>query len=106
MEPKCPSHKINIPTDREVVKTDSLKFPWKQDPHGYFLVKIAEEQICCGFVNNNHTMEVEFKGTNIDNIIKEIAKRKLVDLEHMGYITSELMIAKDCLENKQEYVQR
>ena len=45
-----------------------------------------------------------------DKIIKEIAKRKLVNLEQMGYIASELMIAKDCLKNNslasKKYIQR
>lgn len=107
---KCPFHKIEIPKDREIIKTDKLKFPWKQDPKGYFLVKIEKNQICCGFVNNKHKMKVEFRGKNPDKIIKEIAKRKLVNLEQMGYIASELMIAKDCLKNNslasKKYIQR
>jgi len=106
MKQKCPYHKIEIPADREIVETDDLKFPWKQDPYGYFLIKLENNRICCGFVNNNHVMEVEFRGTNPEKIIKEIAKRELVGLSQMGYIASELMIAKDCLENKKEYVQR
>jgi len=103
---KCPFHKINIPENRKIINTDKLKFPWKQDPSGYFLIKIENEQIYCGFVSNKHVMEIEFRGKNIDNIIKEIAKRKLVDLEHMGYIASELMIAENCLKNNKRYIQR
>jgi len=103
---KCPTHKINISEDRKIINCDNLKFPWKQDARGYFLVKIEKEQVCCGFINNKHIMKIEFKGKNIEKMIKEIAKRKLVGLEQMGYIASELMIAKDCLENKRAYVQR
>ena len=103
---KCPFHKIDIPANREVVETDQLEFPWKQDPHGYFLVKLEKKQICCGFVNNKHTMEVEFRGIDVDRMIKELAKRKLVNLAQMGYISSELMIAKNCLENNKKYTQR
>jgi len=99
MNKKCPYHKIKIPENREIVKTDKLKFPWKQDPRGYFLVKIKNDQIYCGFVSNKHKMKVEFKGKDPDKIIKEIAKRKLVGLAQMGYIASELMIAKNCLKN-------
>ncbi len=106
---KCPFHKIEIPENREIVETDKLKFSWKQDPKGYFLVKIEKDQICCGFVNNKHKMKVEFKGKSPDKIIKEIAKRKLVGLAQMGYIASELMIAKNYLKNNpanKKYIQR
>lgn len=103
---KCPTAKIQIPSDREVVETDKLEFPWRQDPNGYFLVKLENGMVCCGFVGNDNIMKVEFRGFDMDKMIKEIAKRELVDLEHMGYIASELMIAKNCLENGKEYVQR
>jgi len=51
-------------------------------------------------------MVVEFVGKKPEKIIKEIAKRNLCDLEHMGYIASELSIAHDCLKNNKNYVQR
>ena len=102
----CPFHTIEIPENREILKTDSLKFPWKEDPNGYFLVKIENDEIHCGFVNSSHKMEVEFIGKNPDKIIKEIAKRKLVNLEHMGYIAQEMQIALECLENNKNYIQR
>lgn len=103
---KCPQHKIEISENRELVNCDNKTFPWKQDPNGYFLVKIEDGLIKCGFVNNQNKMELELEGKDPDKIIKEIAKRKLCDLEHMGYISSELMIAKDCLENNKKYIQR
>ena len=103
---QCPFHKIEIPDDREVVFCDDLEFPWQKDQNGYFLVKIEKGQLCCGHVNNDHKMTVEFRGTDPDKIIKEIALRKLCDLEHMGYIAQELQIAAQCLEGKRKYVQR
>jgi len=105
MDP-CPCHPIDISEDREIVNTDKITFKWTQDPDGYFLVKIENGEIQCGFVNNNHKMTVEFRGTDPDNIIKEIANRKLVNLTHMGYIAQELQIAKVCLDKNKEYVQR
>src|SRR3989338_5976911 len=87
---------MEIPEDREIVETDSLAFPWREDKKGYFLVKIEEGKICCGYLVN-HKMTVEFRGRDPYNIIKEIAKRGLANLEHMGYIAAELMRAKDCL---------
>ena len=103
---KCPFHKIEISEDREIVKTDELKFPWRKDSKGYFLVKIENGVICVGHVKHNHKMDMEFRGKNPDKIIKEIAKRKLCSLEHMGYIASEVMIAKECIDKNKKYVQR
>ena len=103
---KCPLHKIEVSDDREVVEVDNLEFPWRQDPAGYFLVKLDNGDVCCGFVNNGHKLVIEFRGKDVEKMIKEIASRKLVDLEHMGYIASELMIAKNCLKSGKEYVQR
>ena len=51
-------------------------------------------------------MKIEFRGSDPDKIIKEIASRKLCSLGNMGYISSELMIAKDALDNKNKYTQR
>ena len=70
------------------------------------MVKIEAGFLHCGFANSKHEVKIEFIGKNVEKMIKEIAKRKICDLEHMGYIASELMIAKNCLENQKKYVQR
>ena len=104
---KCPSDTITVSQEREIILSDHLAFPWSKDPKGYFLVKIENGCICCGFVNHQHTMEVELKGKNVEKMIKEIARRKLCStFETMGYIAAELMIAKDALEKNKKYVQR
>ena len=103
---KCPFHKIEIPEDREVVETDDKEYEWSADPKGYFLIKLENGQICCGFVNPQHKMVVEIRGTDPEKMIKEIAKRELCSLEGMGYIASELMIAAKALENGKKYIQR
>jgi len=106
----CPIHNIEIPKNRDVILCDNLEFQWKQDKKGYFLVKIEKGMICCGFVNfienGKHRMVLELRGEKPDKIIKEIAKRNLCNMENMGYISSELMIAYDCLKNNKNYVQR
>jgi len=104
----CPIQKIEINQEREIINCDQLSFPWNQDSNGYFLVKIDNENeiICCGFVNINHEMIIEFQGTNPDKIIKEITKRDLCSKENLAYISSELMIAHNCLINNLAYVQR
>ena len=106
MKNKCPLHPIEVPEDREVIFSDGKEYPWKRDPKGYFLVKIENGMLCCGFVNSDHKMVLEIRGQKPDKIIKEIAERKLCSLENMGYIASELMIAKDALDKKKEYIQR
>ena len=103
---KCPIHPIDISEDREIVNCDKIEFPWRQDPKGYFLVKIEDSMIKCGFVNKDHKMILELQGKDPSKIIKEIARRELVNLEHMGYIASELMTASDALKNNKKYVQR
>ena len=107
----CPIKKIDIKEDREVVYTDNLTFPWNQDYNGYFLVKIDDEDnenkmLCCGFVNNEHKLIIEFRGKNPDKIIKEITRRNLCSKENLAYISSELMIAYHCMKNNTNYVQR
>ncbi|MBI2043237.1 hypothetical protein HYT25_02515 [Candidatus Pacearchaeota archaeon] len=102
----CPTSPIKIPAARKIIFTDEKKYPWKQDKKGYFLVKIQRGFLHCGFVNNRHEMKIEFVGKNPEKIIKEIAKRKLCDIEHMGYIASELIIAHECIKKNKKYAQR
>ncbi|MEK6830692.1 MAG: hypothetical protein AABX77_01560 [Nanoarchaeota archaeon] len=104
----CPHTEIEIKENREIVYCDNLNFPWKQDPNGYFLLKVDRENklLCCGFVDGNHKMVVEFRGKNPDKIIKEITRRNLCSKENLSYISSELMIAYFCLFNDKPYIQR
>ncbi|MBS3093724.1 hypothetical protein J4456_04050 [Candidatus Pacearchaeota archaeon] len=103
---KCPTEEIQIIKKREIVYTDEKQFPWTQDPNGYFLVKIENNLICCGFVDNEHRMTIEFRGKNPDKIIKEIVKRNLCENNHLTYIAQELMLAHECLINNTKYTQR
>ncbi|MDO8480471.1 MAG: hypothetical protein Q7S65_01500 [Nanoarchaeota archaeon] len=96
---------FEVPDEREITHTDALRFPWREDKAGYFLVKIEGKEIQCGFLANNK-MIFELRGTDPINMIKEIAKRNLINLEHMGYISAELMIAKQCVDSGKPYVQR
>jgi len=107
MKKLCPETPVKISEKREIILSDTFKQPWPEDPKGYFLVKIEQGTICCGFVEKKtHTLIVEFKGTNVFKMIQEIAKRKLCNLTTMGYIASELMIVKRALEENKEYKQR
>ncbi len=102
----CPIKKIDVLNNREIIYCDSLTFPWNQDPNGYFLVKIEEGVLCCGFVTPEHKLIIEFRGKNPDKIIKEVTRRNLCSKENLAYISSELMIAHSCLINHKKYTQR
>lgn len=103
----CPSHQITILENREIINTDNISFPWtEEDPNGYFLVRLENNQICCGFVTKDDKMKLELRGKNPDKMIKEIVKRNLCEKPHLAYISSELMIAYYCLTNNLKYTQR
>ena len=102
----CPTKHI-ILSDREKVNADKLIFPWRKNNKGYFLLKIEDGKVCCGFVNWKHHMLIEWQGTDSDKIMKDIAQRKLCsDHFAMAYIASELMRAEYHLKNNIIYVQR
>ena len=106
-ERKCPLAKITIPKDRKIIEVDSKDYQWKRDPFGYFLIKIENECICCGFVNGKtHEMNIEFRGNDMEKMIREIARRNICNMETMGYVASELMIARDALDKGKKYIQR
>jgi hypothetical protein len=100
-----PFRQFHIDPDREIVDCDQLSDKWIEDKRGYVLIKIDDGKISCGFVIDD-VLSLELRGTNPRLIIKEIAQRKLVNLQHMGYIGRELERAKWALEHQQEYVQR
>jgi len=106
MKEICPCAAIDILSNREIVDVTNLDFEWKIDSKGYFLVKIENEEICCGFCTNDHKMILELRSKNPDKIIKEIVNRDLCNKDNLGYIASELMIAFNCIENNLKYVQR
>jgi len=106
MNKPCPASPIKISPSRKIIFTDEKKYPWRRDSKGYFLVKIKNGFLHCGFANNKHEVVIEFVGKNVEKIIKEIAKRKICDMEHMGYIASELTLASKFLKNRKKYVQR
>jgi len=106
MEEDCPCAPIEIPSDREIVDCNDLEFKWEQDPKGYFLVKIDNNIIQCGFCTTDHKMILELRSDNPDKIIKEILKRDLCNKNNLAYIAQELMIAFNCIENNLPYKQR
>lgn len=104
---KCLGIPIRIHNDRKVVLCDDLEFPcgWKEGD-GYFLVKIEDGLICVGWVDGNHDMRVEFRGSDPDKLIREVTRQVFVDKPHAAYIAAEITLAQRCLTNGTEYVQR
>lgn len=99
-------HEFFIDEHREIVETDSHNYPWIEDSAGYFLVRIDNDMLSCGFVQKG-TLRLELRGKDPIKIIKEIARRDLCsNAQHMGYIAAELMIAKRCLDESLPYEQR
>lgn len=104
---KCLGIPIEINPDREIVECDGLKFPWKwKEEDGYFLIRIEDGQICVGYVDGNHEMNIEFRGTDPDTLTKEIVRRDFLNPSHTAYIGGELILAHRCLIEKSEYIQR
>jgi hypothetical protein len=104
---KCLGVPIDIKEDRDVVFCDELEFPfsWKEGD-GYFLVHIKGGQIYAGWVDGNHDLNIEFRGTDPDKMTKEIVRRDFLSSSHIAYIAGELILAHHCLVNDLEYVQR
>lgn len=94
-----------IPEDREIIDCDSKRFRWKEDKNGYFLIRVDGDVLRCGFVVD-HVMVKEFRGKHPGNILKEVARQELVNLEHMGYLGAELARAKICMDTGTPYEQQ
>lgn len=104
---KCLGVDIEINPDREVVLCDGLTFPfqWKEED-GYFLVRIEDGMICVGWVDGSHHLNIEFRGSNPELLIKEITRQDFVSKSHTAYIAAEIILAHRCLVDGTEYIQR
>lgn len=104
---KCLDVDIEINPGREVVFCDGLTFPWVWEPaDGYFLVRIEDGMICIGYVDENHELNIEFRGSDPETLTKEIVRRDFLNASHTSYIAGEIMLAHHCLKNNLEYIQR
>ena len=90
------------------------KKEWKQDPKGYFLIRINKTQIEVAHVkndNSNHPKKdlkkaTVFVGKNAEELYNTIIRKKLISLkEHAAYLGSELQKAEIAMKNKLKYVQ-
>jgi hypothetical protein len=105
---KCLGIPIRINDDRKVVFCDELELPcgWKKGD-GYFLVKIEDGMICVGWVDGTrHELNVEFRGSDPDKLIREVTRQDFVDKPHAAYIAAEIILARQCLQAGAKYIQR
>ena len=94
-------------------KYDSKK-EWKQDPRGYFLIRINRNQIEVAHVKNDHSNHPKkdlkkatvILGKSAEEVYNTIIREKLVSLkEHAAYLGSELQKAEIAMKNKLDYIQ-
>ncbi len=92
----------------KVERIEAKEGPWKQDPKGYFLIKVNHEDgtIHVGYCDNNHELKYEIVGKRAKDICHTIAERGLVSLfEHASYLGDELKEAELAIKYKLKYVQ-
>src|SRR5882724_13442458 len=88
---KCLSRKILLKGDREIIFCCDSDLNWKwNETDGYFLVRIQGREICVGYVDGAHVMSREFRGTSPTAILREIASRRFISLQHLAYIAAEI----------------
>ena len=81
---------------------------WKQDPSGYFLIKINYEtqEISAGFCTNDNVLRIEISGKNAEELYNTIIREELVSsLQHAAYLGLELQKAEFALKLTLKYVQ-
>ncbi len=91
-----------------IVRTLAQRNPteWKQDPKGYFLIKIEDGLIKAGFCTNDHVVHEEVSGTEPQDIYYTILRRGLISsLQHAAYLGMELQKAQTALQLNIPYVQ-
>ena len=87
----------------------SRKVPiYKQDPKGYFLIKINQkkQQIEVGYCTNKNILTKKITGKNPIGILNIIIQKKIISKkEHIAYLGIELHKAYIALKNNIKYIQ-
>jgi dihydropteroate synthase len=90
------------------------KKEWKQDPKGYFLIRINKNQIEVAHVKNDHSNHPKkdlkkatvISGKSAEKIYNTIIRENLISLkQHAAYLGSELQKAEIAMKKKLKYVQ-
>jgi len=78
---------------KKVVKIKAKEGPWKQDPKGFFLIKVNRKSktIHVGFCTNDNVLRYEIIGKRAQEIYHTVSKMGLISLyEHASYLGKEL----------------
>ncbi len=81
--------------------------PWRQDPRGYFLIKVnrKDRQIEVGFCEAGNVVNIVIAGKRPDEIYHTIFKEGLVTkFDHAAYLGKELEKAYIALKTGAKYV--
>ena len=99
--------KITIAGDAEKIKAHYDTWTeWKQDPVGYFLIKIENDEIVVGFCKEGNVVEKVIYGDDGEAIYNTILREGLVTkLQHAAYLGYELQKAEVALKLGLRYVQ-
>jgi len=99
-------HQQTVKLDETITAKYTPKVDWKQDPTGYFLIRLSEGKIEVGFVTNDHVVKKRIVGDNATVIYYTLIKHKLLSkVEHAAYLGKELYKAELALKLGKQYVQ-
>ncbi len=98
-----------IRKDAEIIKGSFHKYKdWKQDPKGYFLIRVnkTEKEIELGFCKENNEIEIVIKGKIPQEIYYTAIKKGLLSrMEHAAYLGKELEKAYLAMKHDLNYIQ-
>ena len=101
--------KVSIAPDVEKIKASYDTWTeWKQDPIGYFLIKVEHDkkQIVVGFCKEGNVVEKIISGDDGEAIYNTILHEELVtSLQHAAYLGYELQKAEIALKLGLRYAQ-
>ncbi len=89
---------------KSIKATYNPETEWKQDPKGYFLIKIEDEIIAIFYKDNEPNLEI--RGKQAKEVYNTIIREKLVSsLQHAAYLGKELGKAELALKHNLPYTQ-
>lgn len=101
-------HDIKVNEVKKIQASYNTYKEWKQDPSGYFLIRISQEtkEISVGFCTNDNVLKAEITGRNAEEIYNTILREGLVSsLQHAAYLGLELYKAEVALKLNIKYIQ-
>jgi tetrahydromethanopterin S-methyltransferase subunit A len=94
--------------EEKIINAKGYQQKWKQDPKGYFLIRInrIENVIEVGYCVATNNPEKIIKGDNPESIMYKIIDEGFISLmDHAAYLGKELQKAYIALQYDMEYIQ-